>query len=659
MRIPASPSFIVIPALRASLAVLLLAALIVPGCNTEDPNTHITGSQDLEGGPATLDVRGSAVDSEIRIGLRAKDEGSAGDGGTIRIVSTAGNVEVTSELEDIDVGNLISTIRLGFSGAGLNLVSNSMEIRAGAVYNFLYIGPGAELILTDSTNIRVLGDAVIEGVVRSRGDSGVIRRDGHDFSLVVGGTLVVTGNIICSGENQEDERDAIQPGDEDSVDPVTMGGNGGEIYISSNGSRDVLIGVNLYSLGALITGKILAEGGGSDSQDKEKSAAGIGGQILIGTLSSLYFSGQASARAGNSYTNNLQVGPQGGLIEFIADGSILMQNIRNMNLTGGRNSGIRAGHGGTLIIEAPIGDTGLNGFDVDAAGGRILLLKDGNAGIGGKVSFSGAILDISDMGISANGGDVVEEATGNGGQGGTVTLSCLSAMTVSSDVVIEAMGGDSLGSRKLSGDGGNFYGVVSQGLSTLDFDGFLNVRGGNNFGGVEANPGFACASYPNDSNSLVNIIGINDFPMGGCVEDVFPDFGAVVHSLDCSDGTIMPGSISTRLPAVLGYDFYRVYVGTVGSNPGETSSVTISTTGEADKNLDLFVGNAAAFLSLNPASYTYSSREATSTESITVGDSTTPTNLLTLSSGGFLSILVAEQTTMVEEYTITVDCSVN
>ncbi len=626
----------------ACLAVAAFSLMGPSGCKPR-PTSKTKSSARVDGGAATLDARGSQVDSEVYLNQHVPSEGAGGNGGRIRITSSGGDVTVRGDStlfdEAAEVAAVVGTMILAGAG-GLTVASGQeVEISGGRAVTFLDVQAGGKLILRDNTVILVTGDGVtpgsgdafIGGEIVSQGGSGTSRQDGKDFSLTVASDLVITGIINCSGANGATNDVGQTGGLDNEDDPDTVGGQGGVVYIITSGA-------------VVVTGSIFSQGGNNDRQDPQRGSAGAGGQIFIGTTSTIpfRFSGQAGARAGNSYTNNFTTGPFGGDITLISMGDVLCEDVTIINASGGYNTGLTGGNGGSVIIEAPIGDTTVVGVDINASGGRLVHTPTGNGGDGGTISFSGQALLTNDMLFDVSGGDMVE-VDGTGGPAGSVTLSGSILVNVSSSVFINAQGGDSQGTTIPGGDGGNLFVTASDLVTPLVvFDGSGTVRGGIDSNGLEGDEGSSCVSGILSSSSLANFAGINNFPVASCGSTAFESFDSIVHDLDCDDATTPPGTFTTTLPAVLGADFYRVFF------PGGATGVTITTSGEAGRNLDLFVGSSAVLGSTNPADYppAGSSTNPDSAETVTVAPS-----------GAFLSVWVQEMSGIVEEYTITITCT--
>ncbi len=492
MRIPVS-----LPPRRTAVICATWLALFLAGtafsCRSKDTSQN-RNVGDLQGTPATLDARGSIVDSNVYLQSRIA-EGVAGNGGTIGISSTAGTVTVTSGPRTFNPLAIIAGLNVA---GGLSVSSGTMEVHGGLLTSALFVGPGAELALVDSTNIQVSGDVLIQGLVRSRAESSAIRRDGHDLTISATGAVVVTGTINCSGADATDTPAANTTGTSDPRNPAKVGGNGGDISITAAGD-------------ITITGTVLAEGGSSDSLQTTTAVAGQGGAITISTTGGgLQFGGKMSVRAGNSFTN-AGTAPSGGTIGLIAQGDVTLDETTRIDASGGKNSGALGGNGGSVTIGGTAGAASLSGVDLDVSGGKIFF-TDGAAGNAGTASITGTTIDLSEMTLNARGGEVIDErqqfTDGTGGTGGTVTLSATAGnMTVADDVTFNARGGNSLGVTNAGGTGGIFSAVATGGVVT--FNGSMDIRGGNSFGGQEGTSGTLCVTNPDGQQSLANITGSN------------------------------------------------------------------------------------------------------------------------------------------------------
>ena len=488
MRIPESlcPARLLFQA-SAWLTIALAASAFSCSSKTASQNRNV-GT--LRGEPATLDARGSIVDSNVYLQNRI-DEGVAGNGGSIQVSSTGGSVSVNSQARTFNPAAI--TAGLNATG-GLSVASGSMEIRGGAVVNALFVGFGAELILVDGTNLQVNGDVLIQGKIRSLPDSSQIGRDGHDLTINATGAMVVTGTINCSGADATNSAVVNTSDTSDPRKPASAGGNGGEITITTAGD-------------ITITGRILAEGGSTDSVNASQAVAGQGGKIAITSGGVIQFAGEMSARAGNSFTN-AGAAPTGGSIVLTAAGNVTLDETTRIDASGGKNSGALGGAGGSVTIGGT-GGTSLDGVDLDVSGGKVFF-TDGTAGVGGTTTFTGSSINLSAMTINARGGSVVDErqqfTEGPGGTGGTVAITAGGGVTVAPDATINARGGDSVGTTDAGGTGGIFS-VVG---GAVTFDGSVDIRGGSSSGGQEGTTGTLCATGA-DATNQVNIVGTNPF----------------------------------------------------------------------------------------------------------------------------------------------------
>src|SRR5262245_16457601 len=80
--------------LSLGLTGFTLLALALAGCK-KDEDTTLGQVQEIDGRDVALDARGSSVDSEVQL-ARVPFEGTAGNGGNIRVTSAGGALTVTS-----------------------------------------------------------------------------------------------------------------------------------------------------------------------------------------------------------------------------------------------------------------------------------------------------------------------------------------------------------------------------------------------------------------------------------------------------------------------------------------------------------------------------------------------------------------------------------
>ncbi len=611
------------------LCLGLMASLFwSPGCTKQGVSRETGTSDKGERSRPGLDARGGESNSNVFLNRRTPTEGDGGVGGSIRMTTSGGNITLSD-------GALVSVAQApSLIGGGLDVVPGQKRTLGGAfTVNWLRVQAGGTLHLLEDTLFVVLGDVVIDGRVDGRGDEHSI--DGRDFTIDADGIINITGSIDCSGFSMHP--DDVAPTQRNDF----AGGNGGELYISSDETTTVSPGPHIF-----IGGTIQADGGDTFSQSAATARPGRGGQILIGSDGQIAMDGRISAHGGKCYFSSGLEG-DGGSIELVAVSNIEIGGVKELNANGGDSSGAAAGNGGTVLIEAPVGTIDFDNFDVECRGGRTTFTDDGEGGTGGSATFTGATVLLTNMTINVTGGDAVGEGSGIGGDGGAAQIAGSTAITVASDVVIIADGGETHLAATTGSDGGEvkIVNLDESDATALDFDGSVTVSGGKDAVRSTGHDGEICVAGSNTASNI-NLVGTNNFPISNCTSDDVDTL--VVHDLDCDELTITPDEVATSLPAIVGVDFYRVLKTTQMAADGLTT-VTVTVTGEDSGNIDLFTGPAAALGSDNPASYTQSSTGADSEESLDV-------DISGLAAGGFFSVRVKEQFTFVEDYTISVSC---
>ncbi len=612
-----------------SLSAVLGLVLIVTGCiNREEPNE--TGSSDRgDQLVPTLDVRGGTSDSNVRLGQRTALDGIGGEGGAIRVTTSGGNITM-NENPTTTAAQATSLL-----GNGFDVAPGEKRTVAGAqIVNWLRVQVGGTLVLLEDTLFVVLGDVEISGRIDGRGNEHAI--DGRDFSLDADGLVNITGTIDTSGF--EFDPDEVSPHARRDL----PGGHGGEIYISSAETTVDSPGPHIF-----LTGIVRSNGGDSFSQAAATARPGGGGQILLGSMGSISMAGRITARGGSSYFNFEGNRGDGGSIQVVAIDNIEIGKVRELSSNGGAGSGGNGGDGGTILLEAPVGTLDLDNFDLECRGGQTTFAADGIAGTGGVVTLTSATVLLSGMTIDTSGGDATLDDRGEGGLGGTTQIAGTTAITVAPDVIINSDGGQSNAAGLHGGNGGNVKVVNINEASgvALDFEGSATVEGGKDAINSAGSDGEVCASGSNISSSL-KLSGTNNFPISNCTASDVEDL--VVHDLDCDDSTIRPDVVSTELPAITGVAFFRLYR-TAGMIADSVDTVTLTLSGEAGGNINLYVGPAGVLGSTDTSDYPDSSTEADSDETIDV-------DVSGLAAGQFVSVFLDEAFTFVEEYTLTASC---
>ena len=627
--------FLMARGLRFLGLVVLGGSLIGVGCDSERGTDTGGTSARGDGSKPTLDARGGETDSQVYPDERTPYEGTGGAGGSIRLTSSGGSITVTDAAP-------VTVAPPAFAGFGFDVFpGQTVEVSGSQTVSYLRVQAGGVLKLTGRTLFLVQADAggdgnvEISGKIVSVNSEGSI--DGKDLSIEADGVVHIAGTIDLSGFS-EDEGDPVDK-------HYIAGGHGGELYIASLTTPSVASpGPHVY-----VGGQIKANGGDSFSQNPETARAGDGGRVFLGSAGYVSINGPISARGGLSYFGSGGTEGAGGTIQIVALRDIEVNGAHEVNANGGNSSGTAGGKGGSIMFEAPTGGLILRQFDMECRGGLTTYSDSGRGGDGGVVTLTATGVVISDMYLNVSGGDTTRDETGIGGTGGTAQIAGSSTINVDEDVTIDAEGGKTRLSAWPGGTGGNIklINIDQDNLDVMDFLGRALVSGGSDAIGGSGPDGTICVAGSNPGSDAA-LTGGNAYPISICSNADLEGF--VIHDIDCDDSTIMPGEVSTSLPVVIGVDFYRIFITQEMIDEGITA-LSVSTTGSDDGNLDLFVGSAGALGSFDPADYTYSSTEPTSTEKLEDID------ISGLSAGSFLAVMVAEQNTFVEDYTITVTCA--
>ncbi|HVR72864.1 MAG TPA: hypothetical protein VMT52_00960, partial [Planctomycetota bacterium] len=560
-----------------------------------------------------------------------------------RLTTSAGDIEIH------DGALVLQQQAQTFPGIGVDVGPGETRRIAGAItVDFLRVQAGGTLALTENTFIIVRGNVLIAGVIDGRGDRRTI--DGRDLTIqqLVDGDgatdegIIITGTIDCGGFTKDIDDTAVAArGD-------FPGGNGGAIFLSS--SNDGMANPQT-SAQIFISGRVLADGGETSSQSPLTALPGRGGKVLIGSRGSLGLSGRISARGGRAFISADGNEGLGGQIELVALNDIEIARVLEINASGGASSGPAGGDGGSILLEAPVGLIDLDNFDIENLGGRSLNSATGVGGRGGLVTLTGATVNLDNVIVRVSGGETTRADAGVGGDGGTLQIANTTAMSISQSSRLFSEGGRTrlLGSPGGSGGAIKLINLDEASAVALHFRGEASVRGGYNALGSDGPEGVICVSGSNLDSDL-QLVGTNNFPLSNCTEGDLTE--TVLHDLDCDDGTIVPSSVSTSVPVILNLDFYRILI-TPGMVAEPFTMITVSTTGEEGGNIDLFLGPDTALGSSDPLDYPFASTGPDSTEEIADFDF----NAAGLSAGDFLSVMVRESSTFVEDYTITVACS--
>ncbi|HVR72678.1 MAG TPA: hypothetical protein VMT52_00025, partial [Planctomycetota bacterium] len=368
---------------RAYAGLLLLPLCLVlalyAGCHRKN-QTDISGSSNKGSGTLpTLDVRGGESDSEVTTGTRSPFEGDGGEGGSLRLTTSAGDIEIH------DGALVLQQQAQTFPGIGVDVgPGQTLRVAGAIVTDFLRVQAGGALVLAEDTYLLVRGNILIAGEVNGRGNRRTI--DGRDLTIqqFVDGngateeSIIITGTIDCGGFTKDIDDTAVAArGD-------FPGGNGGKIFMSSvsDGAADPQVFAQIF-----ISGRVLTDGGETRSQSPLTALPGRGGQVLIGSRGSLGLSGRISARGGRAFFRADGNEGIGGDIELVALNRIELARVLEINASGGASSGPAGGDGGSILLEAPVGLIDLDNFDIENLGGRSLNSATGVGGRGGLVTL--------------------------------------------------------------------------------------------------------------------------------------------------------------------------------------------------------------------------------------------------------------------------------
>ena len=617
-------------------ASLCLACFALVSCRDEGRDEPGGTSPQGSGRAPSLDVRGGETDSETRAGSHTSREGVGGAGGSIRLTTSAGNIT-------------ISAATLATAPQATNVVGTRIDVGPGQrqrlagalVLDSFRVQAGGLVQLVGNTFLTVLGDVQIDGAIIGKGSDR--SPNGYDLTIDADGIINITGTVDCSGKEGEDRFSVSEPN--------SVGGNGGEIFISGSLNSGGSAGPHFF-----ISGAVISNGGDTFTTDLFEALPGSGGQILLGTAGSFSIGGSVRARGGFSINQGLNSGAEadGGQIQLIAAEGIEMGGVRELTANGGDSTGSNAGAAGSLLLEAPVGAIQLDDFGIECNGGSCLFRPTGTAGAGGTVTLSASSVDVDNVAIDIGGGDSDgdrdlaatsngADVGGQGGAGGSVQIAAVTAIDFASNTSIDARGGRSRNQATPGGTGGSVtvVNLDETNLGVVNFRGVVSVLGGLNEFGFRGADGTICARGADLASSII-LTGTNNFPISICGESSIADL--IIHDLDCDEATINPASVKTELPAISGVDFYRVYV-----DPA-TTDISISTTGEDGGNINLYVGTSAVIGSTNPGDYDFSSTGPDSSEQIDI-------DLTIYVPGTFLSVWIDEASAFVEEYSLDISCT--
>ena len=305
-------------------------------------------------------------------------------------------------------------------------------------------------------------------------------RDGGAVTIVAGGNVGV-GNIHTSGYSVG----CVECGDS---------GNAGNVSVGSRGA------------GSITLGDVTMRGG-----DSYGYTPGRGGTLSI---------------ASNSATT-ITAGA------IVADGG---------DVTGGYSSSI-AGHGGGVIIHAPMANVSLGSISARGGDGYTTAYGGGSpGGAGGHVDIQAA--SFSSGGISVRGGDGGDGGEGypTGGSGGTVTIAGFGGnIGITGDIDASGgVGGDGNGySNGYGGSGGNIS-ISSTGTISLAGTGNITTQGGDGGEGRGGNGGTVSLA------SSGGTIQFSSIDASGGNSNVRGDITLTADTLDLASSSIYGDTVTLQ-----------------------------------------------------------------------------------------------------------------
>jgi hypothetical protein len=538
------------------LALATIVALAFPAAGCRHSSRGASTSQAAAGNRPTFDVSGGDTNTDLLLGIRIPIEGIGGAGGEIHILSIVGTVELHRRARTFFPP--IQTL----TGVGGLVVAQGQArtLNGGHNFTFVYIEPGGELFLEGNTTFIVTGDVRIDGNVFNKTSGAGRFRNGPEFNIFAGGSVVLRGKIDVSGAPGVDEE----------------GGDGGRLWIvagtaADTADEDILV----------VTGALDAKGGSTESQNAAESRAGTGGSIRLGSYGRALISGRLNARAGKSIFNNVSTGVPGGDIDIAAVGDVLIEEVTELNASGGESSG-SPGSGGVIVVTSANNALVLEGPDIENRGGDATFTDSITAGTGGRVALNGATVTIINSKIRAHGGFAEEDVESTGGAGGTVSITGSTTIDCDAEVEILVQGGDTLFTLTDGGDGGNFLAVSLDDAGSFSYDGRVDIRGGKNSSRNEGAGGNYCATNIDSAATLANVIGTNSAPLSACSSASVEGLVAALGEIDNDDATVRPDSTVTELET-LPYRLLRVF-----PLLGQDMEVTLDGE-ETGSDLDLYI----------------------------------------------------------------------
>lgn len=633
------------PAHRATLrpgptcaAAWICVLLLAGGCD-DSVEVKSTNSDLSNAVIAALEARGGEVETVYQAPPVDTIAGTGGDGGTIRVESSTGDV-----LIDDGPPGFPPPDPLGAGALGIDVPSGTtVLIRGDHVVDFVRVRAGGNLQLMGDTYIEVTDDVEVSGRILSNRAA----QDGYDLTISAGGVVSITGRIDLSGRDNVQSDDLVFVG----------GGNGGNLHLSAGRSTDDDGIPKLW-----VTGVIDTRGGNADLSGSNDVLfnAGNGGRISLGARGRITLAGKITSSAGRIGFNDVGNTPaSAGDIRVTALGDIEIANATRIVATGGGSVGRVAGLGGTIEILAPIGIVDIRDTNLDVRGGDALHASLALSGAGGAVRVYGNVVELDGMIVDASGGapgpltDFIgrTRVLGSGGSGGVIRVVASGGLVAQDDVTIRANGGDTTAIDAPLGTGGevSIVNVDESNLLAMAFFGTVEAQGGRGPFGNRLGDGTICHRGAN-ALSLRALTGANQFPLGLCPVDIngaLTDLGFAIQDLDCANASLFPSVSQKEIPVVTGVDFFRFHVA-----EGTTSVIVTTRPTGAEGNIDIYAGEANLLGTLDLDAYRFQSTTANDSDEsleITLDED--------FRFGEFITVLVFEKGAFVEPYEISVSCT--
>lgn len=412
--------------------------------------------------------------SEIDIGVAGSSGALTIDGGSVRIdaVGASDQDSIFQVLADTTLRNMALVNSTGVNGAAIELSSGDLNVNNVYFANNKAIGPVPRPGALDTTPLGVGGAIVNHNgnltVTNSRFENNAANRGGGaiaDLTGAIGNSTDVSTTVFL-GNEADPALAAAESGESISDDPADAPGNGGAIYIGTNGVANIE--------NALFSGNTAAnEGGAVWSAGFDLVLAGVtavgntaagaradGGSDDGGGGGGLYFQGVPgySAEISDSrFAANDASGADGSGGAIFHNRGVLRiaDSLISSNTANRAGGGIESANGRLEMTGTTVG--GLRAAEGNMAGN--------NPGNGGGIHVGGNTTAVLDDSVIA-----FNTATDGGGlwNGGSSSLE-LNNSTVSDN--------------QASGSGGGLY-QVSGGDTNLDYVTVTANRAGGDGGGL-------------------------------------------------------------------------------------------------------------------------------------------------------------------------------